>query len=122
MKITDQPELCLETLGGGAAREKFQAELEKVLKNIADPNAADGKREIVLKVVITPNAKRSSCDVDIFTSCKLQADVPYSTNAFIGRVGARHAAWEHNPDQMRLPMSSDDIQGTPSQKVIGGQQ
>ncbi len=116
--LTNQPELTLADLGSGALEEKFQAELDRVLKNIADPNSADGKREISIKIVLTPNAKRSSIDIDIQTVAKLQPDVPFASQAFIGRVGARHAAWEHNPDQLRLPMEESAI--TQQSRIIGG--
>jgi hypothetical protein len=116
--LTNQPELNLAEFGNGALEEKFQAELDRVLKNIADPNSADGKREINIKVTLTPNAKRSSMDIDVQTTSKLQPDVPFATQAFIGRVGARHAAWEHNPDQLRLPMEESAI--TQQSRIIGG--
>jgi hypothetical protein len=118
MDLVNQPELSMANLGNGALEEKFQVELERVLKNIADPNSADGKREIQIRIVMTPNAKRSSCDIDISTACKLQPDVPFASQMYVGRVGARHAAWEHNPDQLRLPMEGDAISARA--RVIGG--
>lgn len=103
--LEDYDKLTLATIGGGALEEKFQHELDRVLKNIADPNAADGKREIVLKVVFCPNAKSSTAELVISAASKIQADMPFDSMVYLGREGAQHVAWEHNPEQFSLPMA-----------------
>lgn len=48
-------QMTLANLGGGAAVERFQEELQKVITNILDPNTeAQAKRSVVLKVTIKP--------------------------------------------------------------------
>lgn len=116
--IEDFDGLTLAEIGDGALEEKFQVELEKVLKNIDDLNAADGKREIQLKITFTPNTKRSSADIMLFATSKLQPDVPTETMAILGREGAKPMAWEHNPDQMKLPMA-EGLQEVPKTSIGG---
>ena len=118
-KINDYDSITLASIAGGALEEKFQVELEKVLENIDDPNAADGKREINLKISFKPNKKSSAMDIVIKTSCTLQPDIAVETMAFLGKKGARLKAFEHNPDQFKLPMQEGEIHEVP-RKTIGG--
>lgn len=61
--------LNLDTLQGGAARELFEIELQKVLRNIADPNTKpDAVRKLTLEVTIKPNEKRSMLYVAVKAS------------------------------------------------------
>jgi hypothetical protein len=75
----------LDNLGGGAAAELFEREMQKVLENIADPNTPyDKKREIALKVSILPNEERSLAAVEIGVSLKLPGTKPYQTYFSMG--------------------------------------
>jgi len=117
--LEDYDELTLSTLGNGALEEKFQAELARVLANINDPNANDGKREIALKITIIPKGSRGEADMELASSCKLQADAPYASGAYLGRQGAQLKIWEHNPEQLRFPAEGDHIGEVPK-TTIGG--
>jgi len=66
-------QISLINLGGGAAVEKFQIELNQVLANIMDVNTDEGKREIVLKVEFKPSRDRDACDIRIHCKSKLAA-------------------------------------------------
>ena len=102
LNISDE-KLSLENLGGGAAIEQFDAELQRVLDNIADPNTVEtAAREVTLKVKITPK-ERSYAKLEIICTSKLANAEPYSTNAYIGAdTKGRAEAYEHNPEQLRL--------------------
>ena len=85
--------LDLNTVGGGAALEKFDAELAKVITNIRDPNTdPKAKREIVLKFVFSPDVDRESAAVVIGSSCKLASDAPHGTKMFITNEAGQDVA------------------------------
>lgn len=93
--------VTLASLAGGAALERFQLELERVLSNIADPNTdATAKREITLKFRITPDRDRYSASVDILTSAKLAATIGAGTTVYMGRREGELVAVESNPQQL----------------------
>jgi hypothetical protein len=57
--MEDEPSVSLQNLGGGAAIELFDLELQKVLENISDENTRPAVvREITLKVKIKPGDDR----------------------------------------------------------------
>ena len=98
-------EITLTNLGGGAAVEKFQEEFEKVVKNVLDPNTdPKAKREVVLKVIVQPNAERSWASVRIEALAKLAPNIAYATRAFVGvdKQSGRAVACEDNPNQMTI--------------------
>lgn len=121
MGIEDFVGLTLSTIGGGGLEEIFQVELGRALRNIDDPNTADGKREIIIKIALIPNGKRSAADMLLSGASKLQPDLPIDSMVYLGKQGAKLKAWEHNPEQMRLPIGESDIQGVEMPtKTIGG--
>lgn len=117
--INDYDGLTLATIGCGALEEKFQVELNRVLENIEDLNTEGGKRTITLKLTFKPNAKRTSADISLQATSSLAADIPIETNAYLGKEGAVPMAWEHNPEQLRLPMEKGSIAEV-HKKTIGG--
>ena len=100
--VADQ-KLSLINIGGGAAVEKFDVELQKVLDNIADPNSVEtAPRSITLKVTFKPK-ERTYTKIGISCKSALAEDDHYSTNAYIGAsVNGKAEAYEHNPEQMKL--------------------
>ena len=109
MFSNDYLPLTLSSIKGGALEEKFQVELEKIMRNIRDPNAAEGKREITIKLTFSPNAKRSKCVLDVSTAAKLQPDTTFSSEMWIAMQGAKPIAVEDDPEQLKLPMDKGDI-------------
>ncbi len=64
--------MSLATLARGAAVERFDDELAKVLENIADPNTAPkAARSITLKVVIQPDEDRKELGIAISATSKV---------------------------------------------------
>lgn len=96
-------QVSLETLGFGAAAEMFQAELEKVVFNIQDPNTKpELKRNITLKLVIKPTKDRSMCAVEIHCDSKLAPALPFESTMFVGVEHGVAVASEDNPQQQQL--------------------
>lgn len=76
----------LETLGGGAALEKFADELTRVLENIRDPNTEpEAKRKVVLEVTFAPDADREVVKVIIAARSTLAGTKPHGDVMFVGR-------------------------------------
>jgi hypothetical protein len=93
--------LSLENLGGGAAAEMFNAELQNALDNIADPNTKpDQPREVTLKLKIKPHESRRSAMISIEATSKLAAVKPQTGMVFIGRHKGRNVATDTNPQQL----------------------
>lgn len=102
-------EMKLETLGGGAAAEMFNAEIENMILNIADPNTdPEAVREITLKVSVKPQATRDKAIVGIQVKTKFAPANPFATMIFIGMDNGIMKAVESNPQQPELPF--DNIQ------------
>ena len=84
--FTKEEPLSLENIGGGAAMEKFNEELGKVLKDILDPNKdAKSKRSITLTVVFAPDEGRELNLIGCNASSKLAPSKMFVTKAIVGR-------------------------------------
>jgi hypothetical protein len=95
MLKTNEEKLTLLNLGGGAAAEKFDRELERVLLNIMDANTPpDKEREVVLKVKIKPNDGRNQIAINITCDSKIAGNWAFKTAALIGRDRGRAVAQE----------------------------
>jgi hypothetical protein len=103
-EITMGDPLSFENLGCGAAEEKFENALKKVLDNILDPNTRPNvAREVVLTVKIKPSEARTDAEVIIDCRIKLANDKPFPTKIFIGRnAQGSSEAHEINANQMQL--------------------
>lgn len=108
--------LSLDTLGHGAAREKFQIALDRVLENILDPNTkATAKRQVRLVVDITPTDERGECVVVVRADAKLAPEREHGSTIFVGRKMGKAVATTYDPQQQQLgfdkvsqPRSLDD--------------
>lgn len=95
--------VTLGTIAGGAALERFQDGLLRILENIEDPNtAATAKRKLVLTVEFHPSKKRDSADVFINVETKPAPAEKFPTRVFIGRHNGQLVAVENDPRQQRL--------------------
>lgn len=80
--------LTLDTLQGGAARERFDLELKKVLKNISDVNTkAEGKRSLTMKVTFSPSERREHVSVSVEVSSQLAKMRPTQSMAILEEDG-----------------------------------
>lgn len=98
-----QTGVTLDTIGGGALRELFEAELNRVLANITDPNTDETtKRTIALTVTFKPNSDRDIADVDLACSSKLAGITKVRTRLYVGRQQGKLIAIESDPRQTTL--------------------
>lgn len=108
--------LNLDTLQGGAARELFEIELQKVLRNIADPNTKpDAVRKLTLEVTIKPNEKRSMLYVAVKASSKLVAMRPSESMAVLdedGNGNGNFVATELIAGQMPGQIEIEEVQAS----------
>lgn len=105
--------VTLDTIGGGALAELFDAELTRILANIADPNTDTGaKRAVTMTVTFKPNRDRDVADVELKCSSKLAGIMSVSTQLFMGRKDGKLIAVESDPrqsslfDQERRPLAA----------------
>ena len=97
--------VTLLSLGYGAAEELFNQELDKVLRNIADPNTrAIEVRRIQLDVKIKPSADRSYAEVEMKASSKLAGHKVFTTAIHVGIQDGRLIATNSHVDQAGLPL------------------
>jgi hypothetical protein len=97
------PTLTLENLCGGAALELFQSELDKVLRNIQDPNTdAKAVRKVTLEVIFAPDDEREVGAVSVKASTKLSGLKAAKSQVYFGRHEGRLVATEWNPKQQGL--------------------
>lgn len=93
----------LDNLNGGAAIEMFEAEMQRVLANIADFNTEPrAKREIVLTVKITPSDDRRMGSVEITAASKLAPQRGVESAIFFGKIQGQLAAVQQDPEQGAL--------------------
>ena len=79
----------------GALKEQIDAELSRVLKNMADPNTEHGKpREINVKLKFTTNADRNLVSVTASATSKLQPNKQIQSQLFVGMDGSNIEAVE----------------------------
>lgn len=70
--MSDRPIKSLSELMDGGPEERFNIELEKVMRNIRDPNTnAKTPREILLKVKVVPNERRDAAEFQVTVTSKL---------------------------------------------------
>jgi hypothetical protein len=97
------PVVTLTTLADGAAVELFQSELDRVLRNIQDPNTdAKAVRKVTLEVTFVPDEQREVGEVRVRAAAKLAGLKGANTRVFFGRHKGQLVATEFNPKQAGL--------------------
>lgn len=92
--------ITLETLGQGAALERFNLALQDVLDNIQDVNTDPKKaRTVTLKATIKPSDDREVGSVVVDVVSKLAPIAPFDVRVFLGRDkdGKGYATEFHSP-------------------------
>lgn len=107
--------VSLANLGRGGAIERFDDEFARALDNVLDVNTGESARTITLKVKLKPNKDRSFCMVDVSCSASLASASPFQTQIFVGKDRGKSIATEHNPEQLKLPITEP----TPLRSVAG---
>ncbi len=76
----------IESLSEGAAIERANLELDRVLKNILDKNTdPTAAREVILKIKFKPRNDRSAAEVVIQATSKTAPVMGHNTEVYIGR-------------------------------------
>lgn len=76
----------LEDLAGGALQEKASMALEKVMKNLQDPNTPwKNKRAVMIKLTFEQNEERDDATCDISVDTKLAPVKPVETKFSIAK-------------------------------------
>lgn len=102
--MSENEMISLDTLGDGAAIEKFNEALKKVAANVADPNTqAKTKRSITIKVDFAPGEDRNVGAYSIQVSEKLAPVKDTGGVVYFGRAGGRDLVVERNLRQLDLP-------------------
>jgi hypothetical protein len=98
----EETPVTLVSIGGGAAVELFERELQAVLKSIADVNTdPEALRTITVTVKIKPTPERSMGQVLIDAKSKVPGASPHTTTIYMGRVKTGElVAVESNPKQL----------------------
>lgn len=95
--------ITLTTIAGGAAVNLFQGELDRVLRNIQDPNTeARATRKITLEISFAPDEERELGEVQVRVSAKLAGMKGAKTRVFFGRHKGQFVATEFDPKQVDL--------------------
>lgn len=95
--------VSLANLAGGAAVERFDAELARVLDNIADPNTkVKQARKIKLEVAIVPTEDRATGVLEIKASCSLAGLEPMGHSVELVQEGRKQVAYQRTAKQGEL--------------------
>jgi hypothetical protein len=101
----------LNTVGGGAAPELFQRELDKIAENIGDQNTdATATRKITMTFTFKPDLDRRETVVMVQAKSTMASVKPARNTIYCGTVDGQLALVGHDPDQMELDMQSDGVE------------
>lgn len=78
--------LDLNSIGGGALQERFNREMEKVVKNMKDPNTPyKDVRKVTITLAFAQDEERNTAVCKIDVASKLAKSKTFATNFGIGR-------------------------------------
>lgn len=100
--------LSLANMRGGAIIEAVDAEIQRVLNNIVDPNSTpEAKRTVTLTITFKPNRENDQCVITAQAKSNLAPDISISTAAFIGVDRGFGVAHEFLSPQLELPLNDN---------------
>jgi len=111
--------LDIRNLARGAAMEQFEAELDKVLANVLDPNTDYKKeRKVTLSIGIKPNdEERESVTVTCTAKSTLVSFTPIKTQAYVGIDNGEYVMEEYTKGVIKGQISVDEASAE-SSKVV----
>lgn len=105
--------LTLATLCGGAVQEKIDRALEKVARNILDPNVVpDKKRTVTLKITMKPlDEDREDVAVEADVSVTLSPEIGVQTNFFVSKnlENDNISIMEHKRGEIKGQLDFSDV-------------
>lgn len=79
-------DIDLSALAGGGVSARLSGEMTKAIENILDENTkATAARDVVLKITLKPNEKRTRADMTVSVTSKLPAYEPITTELVMGK-------------------------------------
>ena len=105
--------LTLATIGGGAVQERVDRALEKVARNIMDPNTdPKKKRMITLKIIMKPDEDdREDVEVSAEVQVSLAPEMGVSTHFFVSKDLStdKVSVMEHRRGEIRGQLNFTDV-------------
>ena len=105
--------LTLATIGGGAVQERVDRTLEKVARNIMDPNTDPGKKRVItLKITMKPDEDdREDVEVSADVQVSLAPEMGVSTHFFVSKdlKSDRVSVMEHRKGEIRGQLDFSDV-------------
>lgn len=99
----------LDTLMGGAARERFRDAWNQALKNAIDPNTNPKfKRTISITLTVTPDADRKTIGMTCDVKARLAAPATLSKTCMLERDTKGNVAAYESADQLPGQMDLED--------------
>ena len=106
--------LTMATLCGGAVQEKVNRALEKVARNILDPNTEAGKkRTITLKITLKPDEDdREDVEVSADVTYQLASETGVRTQFFVNQdlQTGKVTVMEHLKGEIRGQLDFSDLE------------
>lgn len=100
----------LNSVGGGAAPELFQRELERIAENISDQNTrADAARKITLTFTFKPDSERRETVVLVEAKAALAPVTPARNTVYCGKIDGKSILIGHDPNQLELDTTSEGV-------------
>lgn len=123
--VVNEKPLNLLNIGRGNTNERFYRAIKEVLANIQDENTSLKKREINIKVVVTPHKDRESADIGIWVTPKLEPTTPYQSQIILrqnldGEVEAHESIRVPDEGPPAHAFSSPEMTGEPEETDLEG--
>lgn len=111
--MVHKEKLTLATIGGGAVQERVDRALEKVARNIMDPNTDPGKKRVItLKITMKPDEDdREDVEVSADVQVSLAPEMGVSTHFFVSKdlKSDRVSVMEHRKGEIRGQLDFSDV-------------
>lgn len=105
--------LTLATIGSGAVQERVDRAIEKVARNIMDPNTDPGKKRVItLKITMKPDEDdREDVEVSAEVQVSLAPEMGVSTHFFVSKDLStdKVSVMEHRRGEIRGQLNFTDV-------------
>ena len=109
----------MDSLMGGAAKERFRDALSQALKNAIDPNTkAKFKRQVLITLNITPDEDRKAAVITCDVKHKLAAPATITKTCMIERDNKGNVAAFESADQLPGQLDMEDA-AQPAETGVG---
>lgn len=106
----DFQQLNLGSLATGAAGELFNRELERVLRDMMDPNTSEsGVRSVTFELKLKPSKEGEVAATQISVRSSVPKPEPVAGTVFFGVEGGRAVAYARNPKQERMDFDGPKV-------------